>query len=241
MPSNSTKAKASRSSSRRNIDSIPKAKPLAPVSRPAQPYLVVDTTLPSHIVTDRSLFTVYTAGRKVYRTALGHEPIIEGTGDVHIRVFVAGQYICFRLRNCWHVPSSIHHILSCATVTSLGHQVMIAGHSPRMIYSHKRRLVEPNLPKYIPFTHVDGLIVLKFDIPAQVSIPPQSVSTTLHSAAQTVLSLQASTFLPFAGLAFNQNSLPAPHQVSFPPSSTSEDMAATNSAASVIIMGVWRW
>jgi hypothetical protein len=235
MPFKSTKVTASqaRSSSHRKADSIPKAKPLA-VSRPAQPFLVIDTTLPSHIVTDRSLFTMYTAGRKVYRTTFGHDIVIEGTGDVHIRVFAAGQYICFRLRNCWHVPSSAHHFLSCAIVTSLGYQVMIAGRSPRMISSHKRRLVEPKLPKYIPFTQVDGLIVLKFDIPAQPQVPilPQPASITSHSTAQTVYSLQASTFLPFAGLVFKQNSLPAPHQVSSPRSQASasacEDMAAAN-------------
>jgi hypothetical protein len=147
MSSKSTKEKASRSSSRRKVSSIPKEKPLV-ASRPAQSYLVVDTTLPSHIIPDRSLFTTYTAGRQVYRTAFGHDIIMEGIGDVHIQVFAAGQYICFCMRNCWHVPSSAHHFLSCATVTSLGHQVMIAGHSPRMIYSHNRRLVEPNLPKY---------------------------------------------------------------------------------------------
>ena len=146
---------------------------------------------------------MYTAGRQVYRTAFGHDIIMEGIGDVHIRVFAAGQYICFCMRNCWHVPSSAHHFLSCATVTSLGHQVIIAGHSPQMIYSHNRRLVEPNLPKYIPFTWEDGLIVLKFDIPARVSLPPQPASATTQSAAQTVLSLQPSSYRLFAGLSFN--------------------------------------
>jgi hypothetical protein len=222
MPSKSTKAKASNSSSCRKVNSksIPKAKLLA-VSRSAQSYFVVDTTLPSHIVTNRSLFTTYAAGRKVYCTALGHDIIIEGTGDVLIRVFVAGQYICFHMRNCWHVPSSAHHFLSCVTVTSLGHQVMIAGRSPRMIYSHQRRLVAPNLPKYLPFTHVDGLIVLKFEIPAAVFITPQSPessqpvqpTTQLEPIAQPVFSLQASRYnhnCLFAGLAFNQSLLPLP-------------------------------
>jgi hypothetical protein len=208
MSSNSTKMKAS---SRRKVKSIPKAKPLV-VSGPVQPYLVVDTTLPSHIVTDRSLFTTYTAGRRVYHTTFGHNIIIEGTGDVLIRVLVAGQYISFRMRNCWHVPSSAHHFLSCASVTARGHQVMIAGRSPRMIYSHKCRLVEPKLPKYIPFTQVDGLIVLNFDIIPADSAQPASTTSESHSPAQPIVSLQASTFLPFAGLAFEQHSLPTSHQ-----------------------------
>ena len=210
MPSKSTKSHSSGSSCRRKVNSPPnlKAKPLA-VSHPAQPYLVIDTTLPSHIVTDRFLFTTYTAGRRVYRTAFGHNIIIEGIGDVDIRVFVSGQCICFCMRNCWHVPSSAHHFLSCATVTSHGHQVMLAGRSPRMIYSHKCRLVNPQLPKYIPFQQVDGLIVLNFDI-----IPAQPASTTSepHSPAQPIVSLQASTLHPFAGLAtlaFKQNSMAA--------------------------------
>ena len=174
MPSKSTKLTSS-ASSRRKVNSVPKATPL-PASRSAQPYLVVDTTLPSHIITDRSLFTTYTAGRRVYRTTFGHNIIIEGTGDVDIRVFVAGQYICFCMRDCWHVPSSAHHFLSCAIVTSRGHQVLIAGRSPRMIYSHKCRLVEPKLPKYIPFTQVDGLIVIS----SQPSLRRPPLSPTLR-------------------------------------------------------------
>jgi hypothetical protein len=93
---------------------------------------------------------------------------------------------------------------------------MIAGRSPRTISSHKRRLVEPKLPKYIPFTQVDGLIVLKFDIPVQpeVFLPPQPVPTTTQvtqPTSQPVFSLQASSdssSYMFAGLSFLHSPLP---------------------------------
>ena len=83
---------------------------------------------------------------------------------------------------------------------------MFAGHSPRMIFSHKRHLVEPNFPKYMPFKQVDAFLVLEFDIPTQVSLSPLPTSTTTQPTAQVVpsFSLQASSsYLPFAGLAFN--------------------------------------
>jgi hypothetical protein len=90
---------------------------------------------------------------------------------------------------------------------------MIAGRSPRMIFSHKHCLNEPGLPKYMPFTRVDSLIILNFEIPAQVFIPPQSPSTeslqpaspTTQPFTQPVFSLQASCYnhdRSFAGLAF---------------------------------------
>ena len=56
--------------------------------------MVVVATLPSHIVNDCSLFTTYAPGRRVHRTAFGYDIIVEGTGDVHIRVFAARQYAC---------------------------------------------------------------------------------------------------------------------------------------------------
>ena len=94
---------------------------------------------------------------------------------------------------------------------------MIASRSPRMIFSHKRRLAEPNLPKYVPFVRVDGLMVLPFDIPAQgsFSLEPESTSTATRSTTQTSLSLPASAVLPFAGLSFNRN-FSTSQQVSFP-------------------------
>jgi hypothetical protein len=98
-------------------------------------YLVVDTTLPSHIFSDRSLFTTYVPSRKSHRTVFGSNIIIEGIGDVHVRV--SGKSILFRFRDLWHVPSLPHHFFSCSVTISLGNQIMIASRSPRMIVSHK--------------------------------------------------------------------------------------------------------
>jgi hypothetical protein len=207
IPSSQVSFPSSPLSSRSQPKSPPKKTPS--FSNPN--YLVIDTTLPSHIFNDRSLFTTYTPGSKVHRTAFGHDTFIEGTGEVNIRVLVAGQYICFRMQNCWHVPSSPHHFLSCSAAVSLGHQVMIAGRSPRLIYSPKRRLDKPTLPKYIPFTSLHGFLVLEFSIPSPTHVPipsqPASPGTQSTTIAPTFLSLQAS-YHPFAGLAFDRNHLP---------------------------------
>ena len=160
MPSKSTKLKASGSASHHKANPIPKTKPL---EHPH--YLVVDNTLPSHIFSDRSLFTTYVPLRKSHKTVFGSNIIIEGIGDVHVHVFVSGKSILFRFQDLWHVPSSPHHFFSCLATIPLENQFMIASRSPRMIFSHKCRLAEPNLPKYMPFQRVDNLIVLKFRIP----------------------------------------------------------------------------
>ena len=176
MPSKSfRKSKATPVSppSHHKPSSLPKTNP--PLAFVHPHYLVVDTTLPSHIFSDHSLFRTYVPLHKLHQTVFGTNIIIEGIGDVHVHVFVSGKSILFCFQNSWHVPSLPHHFFSCSTAISLGHQVMIqvAGHSPQMIYSHKCCLIKPNLPKYMPFTRVDGFIVLRFDIPAQVSPPPQ--------------------------------------------------------------------
>jgi hypothetical protein len=213
-------------SSHRKSNSPPKKKPAF-----ANPhYLVIDATLPSHVFNDRSLFTTYVSARKLYRTVHGTDLIVEGIGDVHIRVVVSGKSIVFRFRNSWHVPSSPHHFFSCSTVVlSLGHQVMIAGHSPRMIFSHKKRLIEPNFPKYMPFKRVDHFLVLEFEIPTQVSLSQLPASTMTQPIAQSVpcLSLQASSpCLPFAGLTFNQSLLPTPQSHASVVSNTSAVVAS---------------
>jgi hypothetical protein len=195
MPSKSSKPQSSGSSCRRKANSIPKPLPVT-ASHSAQSYMVIDATLPSHIINDRSLFTTYTPGRKVHRTAFGHDIIIEGTGDAHIRVLVAGQYICFRMRNCWHVPSSPHHFLSCATVTSTGHQVMIATGTPRILFPSNRRVAEPRLPKYVPLTTIDGYWVFTFELPVWGSISSQSMST--RTATPDAIPLHMFTSQPFA-------------------------------------------
>jgi hypothetical protein len=197
-------------SSHRKSNSPPKTKPAF-----ANPhYLVIDATLPSHVFNDRSLFTTYVSARKLYRTVHGTDFIVEGIGDVHICVVVSGKSIVFRFRNSWHVPSSPHHFFSCSTVVSLGHQVMIAGRSPRMIFSHQKRLIEPNFPKYMPFTRINSLIALKFD----PVLSPQPASAATQSISQPAFSLQAShhPFAALASLTFHQCPLPNPQQVSFP-------------------------
>ena len=209
-PSQSAFFPSSSPSSHRKLRSPPKKK-LPPH------YLVIDTTLPSHIFSDRSLFKTYTPSRRLHRTVFGTDIIIEGIGDVEVRIVVSGKSILFRLRDSWHVPSSQHHFLSCSKVISLGNQIMIAGRSPQLIFSHKKRLVEPNFPKYMPFKQVDHFIVLEFDIPTQVSLSPLSTNTTTtQPTAQSAptppsFSLQASSScFPFAGLTFNQSLFPPP-------------------------------
>ena len=158
-------------------------------------FLVLDLSLPSHIISDRSLFTTYTSSRKLHRTIFGNDIIIEGYGDVHIHTFAGTKLILFHLRDCWHVPLSPHHFLSCTRVISQGKQVMLTGRTPRMIYSHKDRLVKPQLPKYVPFTQDGGNFVLKFHIPVEMSsIQPTQAVTPLFS-------LHALSLQPFAGMA----------------------------------------
>ena len=223
MPSKSTKLKTSGFSSNRKANPIPKAK----LPKPPH-YLVVDTTLPSHIFSDRSLFTTYVPLRRLHRTVFGTDIIVEGIGDVEVRIVVSGKSILFRLRDSWHVPSSSHHFLSASRTISLGNQIMVAGRSPRLIFSHTKRLVEPNFPKYMPFTRINSLLALEFDIPLP---SPQPASPSTHpTVAPAVLSLQASTYYPFAGLAFNGSFLPTSQQVS---GSFPGDHAATNPSANV--------
>jgi hypothetical protein len=104
---------------------------------------------------------------------------------------------------------------------------MIAGHSPRLIFSHNYRLLKPTLPKYIPFTRVDNFLVLKFDISACDSIPPHPTSTVTQcpSSSETILSLEASSYpsRPSAGLSFELNHQPS----SFPRPSACGTLVAT--------------
>ena len=188
MPLNSTKLNVPGSSSCHKANSIPKAKPLT-ASCPAQSYVVIDATLPSHIINDCLLFMLYMPGCKVHCTAFGHDIIIEGIGDA---VFTASQFILFYMRNCWHVPSSPHYFLSYATITSTGHQVMITSWTPRILFPNKHCLAELKLPKYVPLTKVDRYFVLKFEVLLQGSIAFQLLSTMSKALAQEVFSLHCS-------------------------------------------------
>jgi hypothetical protein len=210
MPSKSRKLRPpAPHSSRRKPGSKPKLK-LSPT--PA-PYLVIDTTLPSNIFSERSLFVTYSPQNKIYRTAFGNEIVIEGTGEVHVHIFASGQPIFLRMTNCWHVPSSPHHFISTLSGCLRGNQFMIASRTPRMLFSHKYRLSEPNSPKYVPLTREDGFLVLRFKLPAPIasvsqvnplslvqvpsSIPPQPVSITTRTPA---VALSTTIDQPFACL-----------------------------------------
>ena len=95
--------------------------------------------LKTYLFDDRSLFTMYCSVSQASPDCLWYlSIIIEGIGDVHC-VVVGGKSILFRFWDPWHVQvlSSPHHFLSSSTALSLGQQVMLAGRSPRMIYSHK--------------------------------------------------------------------------------------------------------
>jgi hypothetical protein len=131
-------------SSHRKSTSPSKKKPLFTNSH----RLVINATLPSHVFSDCSLFMTYLPSHKLHRTVYGTDIVIAGIGDVQVCVIVSSKSILFHFRDSWHVPLSPQHFFSCPTVISLGHQVMIAGCSPRMIFSHKRHLIEPNLQKY---------------------------------------------------------------------------------------------
>ena len=230
--SSSTKSQPRPSTSRRKPNPAPRNPSFSTPN-----YAVVDTSFPSHVFNDRSLFTTYTPSRKVHKTSFGSNVTIEGIGDVKVRVAVKGVTILLRFQDCWHVPSSHHHFLSSLALTCHGNQVMIAGRTPRMILAHKARLLNPNLPKYMPFTRVDGLFVLKFTIlipasaspiPVPASIPPVSpiTQTTVPHTKQTtpptqtavphmkqssppVVSLHASLSPPFAALSFHPHSHPS--------------------------------
>ena len=243
MPLNSSRPQKlkDQSSSHCKANPLPEMKPMATGTVPKNPhYLVVDAILPSHVFSDRSLFTTYIPLCKLHQTVFGTDIVIEGTRDVHVHVVVNSTSILFCFWDSWHVPSSPHHLFSCSTIVSLGHQVMIAGRSPWMIFSHKCHLVEPHLPKYIPFIRINGIIALKFNIPL---LSPQPASPTTQQTAQLVFSLQASCLNhPFAGLALNQNFLPLP----LPSESSTVDFTCKHEATSALVARLskvqsWTW
>ena len=184
----------------------PASKPNPPLPARATPsYFVLDTTFPTHIVNDRSLFTTYTPSNRVYRTTFGNDITIAGTGNVEICVQAgARKMITFTVRDCWHIPCSSQNFLSCLTVTSptRRHQVMLAARTPRLLFPHQDRLATPNLPKYVPFTREQGYFVLKFKVPTRIPIPPEPAPADTKSSSQQFHSLYASLCQPFSGLTF---------------------------------------
>ena len=190
----------------------------SPKSPPTPHYLVVDMSFPSHIFNDQSLFTTYTPTRKIHQTSFGTKVAIEGIGDVQVRVVVKGVSISFHFRGCWHVPTSHHHFLSSSALISHGHQIMIAGRTPRIIIPHKDRLIEPRLPKYMPVTRVNGFFVLQFNIPSR-DLPISPIPNTVphpKQSASPIVSLHVSSSPPFAGLSFSPH-LPQSYSPHLPP------------------------
>ena len=96
---------------------------------------------------------------------------------------------------------------------------MLAGRTPRMIYSHKDRLADPQLPKYVPFTQDGGHFVLKFQIPVDVS------ESGIQPTSAPMFSLHASSLRPFAGMAaLSLNPCNGPHSFPFPSSYHHDDL-----------------
>ena len=191
------------SSSHRKAAFILKSK-LPPTTHAISSYFVLNTILPSHVVKDQSLFMMCEPSHRVHRTAFGTDITIEGIGNVDIHVLAGGQSIIFTVHDCWHIPSSPHHFLSCLYVMSPlhGHQVMLAGRTPRLLFPHKHCLAQPNLPKYVPFSQEQGYFVLKFDVPTKICIPWEPTPAYTSSMALRPLSLQALSYQLFAGLTF---------------------------------------
>ena len=142
----------------------------SPNSKPAL-YFV---TLPTSVISERSMFATYSPGKKTHRTAFSNEFVIEGTGEVHIRVFASGKSITLSIKDCWHVPNSPHNLLSTLSGCLRGNQYIIASRTPRMIFPHKSRILQPNSPKYLPFTREDGFLVLRFQLLAPIAPASQS-------------------------------------------------------------------
>ena len=97
---------------------------------------------------------------------------------------------------------------------------MIAGRTPQMIFPHKDRLLELKLLKYMPFTRIEGLVALKFNILIPTStlpVPPtmKNVPHTTQSAPHPVVSMHVSSSPPFAGLSLYPHAfLTSPHFLS---------------------------
>ena len=170
--------------------------PLTGTAHTAPHHLVLDLSLPFHIINNHLLFVTYTTLRKLHRTVFGNDIIIEGYGDVHVHAFAGTKINSFPsqgLLACSIVSSS------CTKVISQGMQVMLASHTPWMIfYLQKACLTEPQLPKYVPFTWDGENFVLKFQIPVK--------ELGWQSAPAPSLSLHASLFRPFVGMAVSKSS-----------------------------------
>ena len=103
-------------------------------------------------------------------------------------------YFAWKLLAC----SIVNPPFCWIATTSIGYQIMITSQSPRLLFLHKYHLSDPNSPKYIPLTKLEGYFILKYEIPVLGSLFLQPISTTSQTPS---ISLHASTYQPFAGFA----------------------------------------
>lgn len=111
--------------------------------------MIIDSTIPNHIFTERGFFGTYTpspkGSKKTHKTALGEVIKIKGTGTVWIRV-TGSDGVWSRsivLLNCWHVKALPNNVYSCNYATSTGWEVALNPHSP---YLRKVLTVPNNQP-----------------------------------------------------------------------------------------------
>ena len=96
--------------------------------------MIIDSTTPNHIFTDRAFFGDYTPSstKKFHRTALGEKFKIKGTGTVWIEV-TGSDGVWSRsltLYDCWHVKTFPDNVFSCTYATSTGWEVALNPHNP---------------------------------------------------------------------------------------------------------------
>ena len=170
-------------------------------------YMVIDSSLPVHVFSDRTVFQTYIPGHKTHTTPYGNTLVIEGTGTVVVRVAAEGTFFNFTMDDCWHVPASPNHFYSCLRANSKGIQAMVSSRSPRLLTAHQQRLLQPKLPKYFPLTKKKGpdLLVLAFSRtdppPRPLPLPPSTktsdpFSISLLNSTIPSVAFAASTYSP---------------------------------------------
>jgi len=177
----------SKKSPARSLPSSTKTKPMKSPTTPS--YMIVDSLLPFHVFSDRTMFQTYTPGHKTHTTPYGNTLIIEGTGTVVIRLAAEGSFFNVSLDKCWHVPASSNHFDSCLRSISKGSQVMIAPRSPRLLVAHKQRLFKPKLPKYFLLSRNKTQRYLTLDFTPFISNPSNPPSSIQPAQTQSQISL----------------------------------------------------
>jgi hypothetical protein len=167
--------------------------------------MIIDSLLPFHVFSDRTIFQTYNPGRKTHTTPYGNTLVIEGIGTVVICVTAEGTVFNFSLDDCWHIPASPNNFYSCIRSNSKGSQVMIFPRSPCLLVAHQQCLIHSKLPKYFPLTKNKtlGLFTLDFscmDSPTSSSNISFSMNQPIQAQNPYSLSLFNST-VPFTALA----------------------------------------